>query len=133
VDCNTPSPVKQKILVVDDEEAILTAMRNYFGHLGYEVDCAREREEAEALIGSVQYACVIADLRLTAAHGADGLEVLATVRQRCPSTRTIILTAYGSPAVESEAKRRGVDAFLHKPRPLADVAQVVMGLVGARA
>ncbi len=125
--------MKQKILVVDDEESILFAMRNYFDHLGYDVDCAREREEAEALLGSVEYACVIADLRLSAAHGADGLEVLAQVRQRCPATRIIILTAYGSPAVETEARRRGVDAFLHKPRPLADVARVVKGLVGGGA
>ena len=58
-----------RMLVVDDEEPILFAMREYFSTCGYEVDCARELEEAEALISNVQYALVIADMRLTGIQG----------------------------------------------------------------
>lgn len=121
--------MKPRLLIVDDEVAIASAIKSYFETLNYAVDCASEREEAEALLSSVQYACVILDLRMTAAAGTDGLEILAQVRDRWPATRTVILTAYGSPAVEAEALRRGLDAFLHKPRPLADLAQVVEGLI----
>lgn len=119
-----------RILVVDDEPPILLAMGAYFRKHGYEVDCAREREEAEALLTARRYACVIADLRLTAAHGADGLELVGFVRERCPLTRIVIMTAYGSAATEQEARHRGADAFLHKPKPLAEVAQIVCGLLG---
>ena len=42
--------MKPKILVVDDEELILSAIREYFLPLRYDVDCARELEEAEALL-----------------------------------------------------------------------------------
>ena len=42
----------------------------------------------------------------------------------------MILTAYGSPAAEKEARTRGVDAFIHKPKPLAEVARVIGELVG---
>lgn len=104
-----------RILVVDDESPILLAMSTYFRMHGYEVDCAREREEAEALLTARRYACVIADLRLTAAHGADGLELVGFVRERCPWTRIVVMTAY---------------AFLHKPKPLPQVAQIVYGLLG---
>lgn len=123
----------QRILVVDDEAPILLAMGSYFRKHGYDVDCAREREEAEALLTTRRYACVIADLRLTAAHGADGLEIVGFVRERCPFTRIIIMTAYGSAATEREARHRGVDAFLHKPKPLPDLAQIVYGLLGDEA
>jgi CheY-like chemotaxis protein len=114
-----------RILVVDDEEPILFALREYFTALGYEVDGVREPDEAEALLASIRYDLVIADLRLTGTRGAEGLEILARARERTPRTRTILLTAYGSPEVEREAHRRGIDAFLHKPKPLPEVAQIV--------
>jgi len=125
------TPVAQRLLLIDDEEPILFALREYFNAYGYDVDCAREMEEAEALLANVPYAAVIADLRLTGSHGAEGLEIIGYVRERCPWTRIIILTAYGSPEVEAEARRRGVDSFLHKPKPLPEVAQIVYALVGS--
>ena len=116
----------QRMLVVDDEEAILFAMEEYFGTHGYRVDCARELEEAEALLAHTRYGVVIADLRLTGINGSEGLELLSFVRACAPRTKILLLTAYGSPAVEAEARHRGVHAFLSKPKPLAEIAQMVM-------
>jgi DNA-binding NtrC family response regulator len=117
------------ILIVDDEETILFAMREYFTILGYGVDCARELEEAKALLAHTSYAVVIADLRLTGSHGTEGLELVEYVRQRQPLTRVILLTAFGSPEVEREARQRGAHAFLHKRMSLSEVAQVVAELL----
>ena len=122
-----------RMLIVDDEEPILFAMRAYFTKRGYAVDCAREREEAEALLAAGEYAVVIADLRLTGTHGAEGLEILGFVRRRWPRTRLVLLTAYGSSELELEARRRGADAFLHKPKSLPDVERLVAGLLAAEA
>jgi two-component system response regulator (stage 0 sporulation protein F) len=118
------------ILIVDDEEAILFAMREYFTTLGYRVDCAQELEEAKRLLAQVQYALAILDLRLIGSHGTEGLELVEYARQRYPSTRVIILTAYGSPETKREALRRGADAFLHKRMSLPEVAQMVSELLG---
>jgi len=119
--------IKERILVIDDEEPIREAMRDYFTSIGYIVDCAQELEEAQALLTHVSYSVVIADLRLTSVNKVEGLEVIGFVKERFPATRIILLTAYGSPEVEREAKRRGVDAFLLKPKPLPVVAQIVFG------
>jgi DNA-binding response OmpR family regulator len=119
-----------RLLLVDDETPILFAMAAYFRSNGYLVDAAREREEAEALLANVTYAAVIVDLRMTAVHGADGLEIVVYARERCPSARIIVLTAYGSPAAEAEARARGADAFLHKPQPLGDLVQLLESLLG---
>jgi two-component system nitrogen regulation response regulator NtrX len=123
-----PSP--PRILIIDDEEPIRFAVREYFQHSGYAVDCAQEAEEAEALLAHVRYDAVIADLRLTGIYRTEGLGIISSVRERCPWTRTVLLTAFGSPEVEREARRLGVDAFLHKPRPLAELAGVVAELLG---
>jgi ActR/RegA family two-component response regulator len=122
-----------RMLVIDDEEPILFAAREYFEALGFLVDCATELEEAEALLSHVVYAIVIADLRLTGIYGTEGLALVRHVRERCPKTRILLLTAYGSAAVEEEARRLGVDGFLQKPKPLPDVAQIVFGLLGKTA
>lgn len=118
-----------RLLIVDDEEAILFAMQDYFSIHGFEVDCARERHSAEAFLASNRYAVVIADLRLGGSRSTDGLEVLGGARAAAAETRTVLLTAYGSPGMEAEAERLGVDAMLNKPRPLPEVARIVTGLL----
>jgi FixJ family two-component response regulator len=40
-----------------------------------------------------------------------------------------VLTAYGSIEVETETMKNGADAFLRKPKPLSQVAQVIQGLI----
>lgn len=122
-----------RILVVDDEEPILFAISEYFEPLGYQVDCARELEEAEALLSHVRYALLIADLRLTGIHSNEGLELIRFTRDRSPLTRVIVLTGYGSADMEAEALGRGVDAFLQKPMPLAELAEIVAELTRKRA
>ena len=122
-------PAILHLLVVDDEEAICFSMKEYFSHSGFLVDTAHELEEAERLIENGHYEVVIQDLRLGVTKNPDGLEMIRLVHRRNPETRIVVLTAYGSTEVESEARRSGADAFLRKPQPLSQVAQVVRGLM----
>jgi two-component system, NtrC family, response regulator AtoC len=115
--------VNKRILIVDNELSILSAFHRYFDRLGYIVDCARELEEAEALATCIEYDLAIVDLSLGEHDGTEGLEILRFVRRYRPQTRTILLTAHGSPAIEREAIRRGCDVVLHKPRPLDELAK----------
>ena len=118
-----------RLLVVDDEEAICFSMSEYFSLHGYKVDTACEMEEAEKLLDASEYKVVIQDLRLSLTNNSDGLEMIRTIREHNPKARIVVLTAYGSAEVEDEARRCGVDAFLRKPKPLSQVAQVVQGLI----
>ena len=117
------------LLVVDDEESICFSMKEYFSHNGFVVDTARDIEEAEKLISSSSYKVIIQDLRMGTARDHDGLEIVRIAHERSPDTRIVILTAYGSSEIEEEARRSGADAFLRKPQPLSQVAQVVRGLI----
>lgn len=118
-----------RLLVVDGEESICFSMKEYFTLQGYEVDTARELEEAEKLVEVTDYEVVIQDLRLGPAQKPDGLEMIRFIRGQNPHTRIIVLTAYGSAEMEKEALGCGADAFLRKPKPLSHVAQVVQGLI----
>jgi len=100
-------------------------MSEYFTANGYEVDCARKIEEAEMLLSDSKYSVVISDLHLNGSEGAEGLVIIGRVREQFPRTRTILMTAYGTPDIELEAHRLGVDALLYKSKPLMEVAQVI--------
>jgi len=121
------------ILLVDDEDSILFAMEQYIIAHGGTVDCARELEEAQALLANIHYHLVIADLRLSGMGGVEGLDLVSMVRECCPRTRVVVLTAFATPDVQREAMRRGADAFLAKSTPSQDVAEVVRGLLGCAA
>ena len=122
----------RSILIVDDQESTLFAMAEYFTSRGFVVDGACEVREAEMLLAANPYAAVITDLQLTASHDRQGLDLITHVRQQRPSACIILLTAHGSPRVEAEARRRGVDAFLVKPQPLSVVEQTIRDLLASR-
>lgn len=122
-----------RLLVVDDEESICFSMSEYFSLHGYDVDTAREIEEAERLVENTNYQVIIQDLRLGTTRNPDGLNIIKLAHERYPETRIIVLTAYGSAEMEDEARRCGADAFLRKPKPLSQVAQVVQGLIESPA
>lgn len=121
-----------RMLVVDDEEVITTALRAYFSVCGFDVDVAAEREEALALLALREYDAVIADLRLTGSGGEEGLDVVRSARVRNSDAAVVLLTAFGTPSLESRATRVGADVLLHKEQPLAEIARTVTNLVEER-
>jgi two-component system response regulator RegA len=120
----------RRVLLLDDEEAILLPTAKYFRTLGCTVDIAREAEEAEALISHRRYDLAILDLRVTRYGGTEGLEVLREIRRRDHATRVILLSGYVSSEVEAEARALGADSVLPKPQPLPHLAHLAFVLMG---
>jgi DNA-binding response OmpR family regulator len=120
----------KRLLLIDDEEQVLHAVKRFFDRAGFTVDCARELEEAEALLTWVEYDLVIADLSLTDQGGTEGLEIIRYVRRNRPGIRLILLTANASALVQKEALRRGCDVLLEKPKPLGDLMDIALSLTG---
>jgi DNA-binding response OmpR family regulator len=121
-----------RLLIVDDEEAILVPVSRFLTGRGYAVVTSREPEEAEALLDNERFDLVILDLALTR-FGREGLEVLASLRSRHPWLPVIVMSANLCPEVEDEARRLQVDALLSKPQPLAELARVAEAAMGLRS
>ena len=121
---------KRRVLVVDDEPVVLDAIRAYLTAHGFAVDTASEREEAEALLTVKDYSILIADLRLTGAHGREGLELVSVARRQSPLARIIVVTAFGSLEIDREARRCGADVLFDKPVPLSQLAATACELLG---
>jgi two-component system response regulator PilR (NtrC family) len=114
-----------KVLVVDDEAAIAYSMRRFLSASGYEVDVAASLAEAHDKLRAAGYGLVIVDLRLSTSDDLQGLDLLRSLQSRQPRTRTMVLTAYGSPDLEEAARECGACCFLHKPQPLSEIARLV--------
>lgn len=111
-------------------EPIRSAIERYFAGRGYAVDGATTRQAAKHLVLANRYDILMTDLRLGAFESeTDGLEVARFARHMSPTVRIIVLTAYGSSAVEEYALRSGVDRFLAKPYPLRELWQLVEELL----
>lgn len=113
------------ILIVDDDASIRFAMVDYFGAKGHRADSVATGEAAQAHLREGHYGVVITDLRLTPSGDAEGLEIVRLVSERYRGTVCIVLTAYGSAESEATARRHGAGAFLHKPRPMAELLEIV--------
>jgi len=124
--------MNERILIVDDDEQLVDAYRDYLSDLGFSVDCAAEIEEAQSLLAYFPYAVVITDLRLSKLSFG-GLDLVKFIRERSLPTRVVVLTAYGWPELKTEAANQGVDMFLRKPMRLSDLAKNVEILTGAIA
>jgi DNA-binding NtrC family response regulator len=115
----------KRILFVDDEETLLFAAHQYLTDVGFEVECASELAEAQALLSNLTYDVVITDIRLTRLQGAEGLFVVDFIRVLGLAVRIIVLTAHATADIEREAYRLGVDAIFYKPMPLPKLADAI--------
>lgn len=115
------------MLIVDDHRPILLAMTDYFRTLGFSVTCASRASEAKSLLRDNSYGVLICDLRLNG--GEDGLAIIECGRKAYPAIKSILLTACGSAEIEAKARSIGVDAYLNKPQPLAELSSVVSRLL----
>ena len=110
-----PAP---RVLVVEDEDELAAGLRAQLINEGYEVEHAASVAEALAKIDQAPFDVAVLDLHL---GEADGLTVLARLRQTSPHAAAVVLTGEASIEHAVQALRVGVDDFLLKPSHIAEV------------
>lgn len=107
--------MSQRILIVDDETAILLAFKKLLQTKDIAVDTAETMGEAETYLKKNYYDAAIVDLRLTGVTGEEGLEIIKYVKEYHPQTHVILVTGYGSPKVMERAQALGAAFYFEKP------------------
>jgi DNA-binding NtrC family response regulator len=114
--------MKRRILLVDDEMAILLTLRAILEMNGFEVETAASAREA---IGKLQngasYHMVITDMKMETEHS--GYEVIRAAKQLVESPAVAILTAF--PALGSAWQSQGADSMLVKPMNTEDLLRQI--------
>lgn len=104
-----------RILLVDDDTIILDSLSEFLRLERYEVQTAKSVEEALATLARQPAHIVITDVNIP---GADGFELLRTIRDRWPDIVSIVITAYGT--IESAVEAIKMGAYDYLTKPLAD-------------
>ena len=103
--------MKRRILLVDDEIAILLTLRAILEMNGFEVDTAASAREAERKMKSGVFEMVITDMRMESETA--GYNVIRLARRQPYDPATAILTAY--PSLGNEWQMEGAHSLLVKP------------------
>ncbi len=120
------------MLIVDDDETLAHAVRDFFAARTFNVDVANELEEAQALLECRAYDVVICDISLMGSHSLEGLGVISELRCNAPDTKIIVLTGCGLYEVEERARELAIDSYLKKPTPLPALStEIERRLAGA--
>ena len=102
----------EKILVVDDDQGLLTLMKIRLEAAGYKTIMAESGEQALAREPDEPYDMAIVDLKL---NGMSGITLLERLLRLHPHLPVIILTAHGTIASAVEATKKGAYDYLTKP------------------
>jgi small GTP-binding protein len=115
---------KKRVLIVEDEVNVSLLMKESLTDLGpdYAVDTAMSGEEALRKFDRNGWDLVVTDYRMP---GISGLQLIETLKNRSPSTLSILITAYGTEEVEQAAQQLKVFKYMTKPFPLADLKRVI--------
>ena len=102
------------ILVVEDDDIMLKAIRNILSKDGFNVVTAKDGKEAFEKLDNNEYDVVITDLMMPYANG---LEVVSRLRNDNAKRNTgiIIVSSVGNEETITEAFRLGADDYLKKP------------------
>jgi len=100
------------VVCVDDEPAILAALRRALRQEPYDVLTTESPQDALRMISTRDVSLVITDQRMP---GMQGTDLLAEVSRNSPSTARIILTAYPGAAFATPGLRRWLECMISKP------------------
>ncbi len=117
--------MSKQVLIVDDEETLTWSLAKSLSHdrEAYEITTANDGETALSLLKEDNFDLVVLDIRLP---GISGLDVLMKIKEDKPSTKVIIMTAYGSSEIKAKAKARGSLFYIEKPFEIGQMRELIL-------
>ena len=121
---NDGTPIR--VLLVDDEPALTNLLKMALHYEGWEIDVARDGQEAIAKYAAFEPDLLVLDIMLP---DIDGLQILRTIRESETYTPTLFLTARDSVLDRVTGLTAGADDYLTKPFSLEELVARLRGLL----
>ncbi|HEX3941216.1 MAG TPA: response regulator [Acidobacteriaceae bacterium] len=120
--------MKRRILLVDDELAILLTLKAVLEINGFEVETAASAQEAKAKLRTGKYHMVITDMRMESETA--GIEVVRAAKKAANQPAVAMLTAFPLPGFEWQ--EYGMDQMLVKPMNTEELLRQIEALLVAQ-
>ena len=106
-----------RILIADDQQDVIDALRLLLLDEGYEVTPARSPGEALERLEASDFDLAVLDLNYTrdTTSGQEGFDLMERIRALDPTLPVLVMTAWSSVAGAVEAMRRGARDYIEKP------------------
>lgn len=117
--------MKRRILLVDDELAILLTLKAVLEIHGFDVETAASAKEAIGKLKANEYNMVITDMRME--NDRAGYEVVRAAKKTKYNPAVALLTAY--PLLGGEWKQEGANSMLVKPMNTSDLLRQIEALL----
>lgn len=111
-----------RVLVVDDDENILSAFEDFFKKEHCSMIAASNAEEAFEIVKDQLISLVITDVRM---KWQSGVTLLMKIKQLRPGLPVIVITGYPSLIPETDIRHYGADYYFVKPLELDALRQAV--------
>lgn len=111
-----------KIVIIDDEAAVLKMMSQLCERLGHETYAFQTGTEGMAFIRRNTPEILIVDLKI---GDMDGLDIIQQCHIQYPDMAIIMVTGYGSVKVAVDAMKYGAFDYLSKPFELDDLQRII--------
>jgi DNA-binding response OmpR family regulator len=117
-----------KILLVEDNDLIIRALKHYLDKEGYAVTVASNGREGIDILSKQSFDVVVTDLMMPFANG---LDIIKAVRSGSALKRTgvIVVSSIGNESTLKEAFNLGADDYLTKPVVAADLLSRIKKLI----
>jgi putative nucleotidyltransferase with HDIG domain len=116
------NPAPPRVLIVDDEEIIRTALARFLRSRGYEVEVAESGIAALVMLERQRFVLMICDVRMS---GMTGLEVVPEALQLDADLAIVMLSAVNDAPTATDALSHGAMDYLVKPIELVDLQQAI--------
>ncbi len=116
------APAQPRVLIVDDEETIRTALARFLRARGYEVEVAESGIAALVMLERQRFMVMVCDIRMP---GMTGLEVVPEALQLDGDLAILMLSAVNDAPTATDALSHGAMDYLVKPIELVDLQSAV--------
>jgi len=113
---------KSKILIVDDEVSMREFLEIMLSKEGYKVSSSGSGKEALKMLNDTIYDLIVSDVQMP---GMNGIELLRNVKEVCPDTAVIMITAYASTESGVEAMKAGAYDYITKPFKVDEIRLII--------
>ncbi|WP_158944487.1 response regulator [Granulicella sp. S190] len=119
--------MRRRILLVDDEVAVLLTLKAVLEISGFDVDTAASAREGISKLHTREYQMLITDMRME--HDVAGIEVIKAARSANYHPAVALLTAF--PVAEEDWQQMGADQLLVKPMHTRILLQQIEDLIAS--
>ncbi|MCW8811005.1 MAG: response regulator [Ignavibacteriaceae bacterium] len=111
-----------KILILDDEEIVVTRLKAALEKEGYVVETFIDSRDAKKRIDENKFDIVVTDLKMA---NIDGMQLFQFVKEKYPATEVILISGFATLKVVKDALQAGVRDVIAKPFKISQIKELI--------